>query len=90
MLRSGDTFTRVTLTIVPCMARVCSWKIMLSSFCSRRAILFCLVSCIKLLNNGLRLQSYTFFFVTLPSMMANLLRLGKKKNKFFCFALDFS
>ena len=30
------------------------------------------------------------FARTLPSKMANLLRLGKKKNKFFCFALDFS
>ena len=30
------------------------------------------------------------FLVTLPLGMANLLRLGKKKNEFFCFALDFS
>ena len=29
-------------------------------------------------------------FVTLPSKMAKLLRLGKKRNKFLCFALDFS
>jgi len=29
------------------------------------------------------------FVVTLPSKMAKLLCLGKKKNKFFCFALDF-
>ena len=29
-------------------------------------------------------------FVTLRSPSANLLRLGKKKKKFFCFALDFS
>jgi hypothetical protein len=29
-------------------------------------------------------------FVTLSSKMANLLRLGKKKKKFFCFALNFS
>jgi len=27
------------------------------------------------------------FFAT---KVANILRLGKKKNKFFCFALDFS
>ena len=30
------------------------------------------------------------FFVTLPSKMANLLRHGKKTNKFLCFALNFS
>ena len=30
------------------------------------------------------------FFVTLRPKVAKLLRLGKKKNKFFCFALDFS
>ena len=29
-------------------------------------------------------------FVTLPSKMAKLLRLGKKRNEFLCFALDFS
>ena len=30
------------------------------------------------------------FFVTLPSKMAKLLCLGKKRNQFLCFALDFS
>ena len=29
-------------------------------------------------------------FIPLPSKMAKILRLGKKKNEFFCFALDFS
>ena len=33
---------------------------------------------------------FSCFFVTLPSMTANLLRLGKKKELSFCFALDFS
>jgi len=36
------------------------------------------------------LRFYNFFLVTLPSMMANLLHLGKKRNTFLCFALDFS
>ena len=30
------------------------------------------------------------FFVTLPMDLAKLLRLGKKRNEFLCFALDFS
>ena len=46
MLRSGLIFTRVTLTITPCIMRVCDWKIRLNSFCSSRAMRFCLVSCI--------------------------------------------
>ena len=46
MLRSGLIFTRVTLTITPCIIRVCDWKIRLSSFCRSLEILFCLVSCI--------------------------------------------
>jgi len=29
-------------------------------------------------------------FVTLPMDLAKLLRLGKKRNEFLCFALDFS
>ena len=33
---------------------------------------------------------FAFFFVILPSKMANLLRLGIKKIKIFCSALDFS
>jgi len=33
---------------------------------------------------------FSRFFVTLPKKSAKLLRLGKKKNQFFCFALDFS
>ncbi|MBQ8948286.1 MAG: hypothetical protein IJ059_00655 [Prevotella sp.] len=33
---------------------------------------------------------FAHLFVTLPSKMANLLHLGKKRNKFLCFALDFS
>ena len=32
---------------------------------------------------------FTVFFVTLPSEMANLLRLGIKEIKNFCSALDF-
>ena len=35
-------------------------------------------------------RSALVFFVTLPSKMANLLRLDKKRNKFLCFVLDFS
>ena len=31
-----------------------------------------------------------FFFVTLPSKMAKILRFGKKRNEFLCFALNFS
>ena len=46
MLRSGDTRVRVTLTITPCINRVCDWKIRLNSFCRSRAMRFCLVSCI--------------------------------------------
>ena len=46
MLRSGDTRVRVTLTITPCIIRVCDWKIRLNSFCRSRAMRFCLVSCI--------------------------------------------
>ena len=36
------------------------------------------------------LSHFSRLFVTLPSEMANLLRLTKKKNNFFCPALDFS
>ena len=36
------------------------------------------------------LLHFSRFFVTLPSEMAKLLRLGKKRNEFLCFALDFS
>lgn len=57
MLRSGLTLTLVTLTITPCIERVCCWKITLSSFCSSRAILFCLVSCI-FFRIFVRLQRY--------------------------------
>ena len=32
----------------------------------------------------------SIFFVTLPIKLAKLLRLDKKRNKFLCFALDFS
>ena len=33
---------------------------------------------------------FYFFFVPLPLKIARLLRLGKKKKDFLCFALDFS
>ena len=36
------------------------------------------------------LLHFTRFFVTLSSATTKLLRLGKKRNKFLCFALDFS
>jgi len=34
-------------------------------------------------------SGFHFIFVPLPSKMANLLHLGKKRNQFLCFALDF-
>jgi hypothetical protein len=34
--------------------------------------------------------AFLSFFCNFAIKMAKLLRLGKKKNKFFCFALDFS
>ena len=37
-----------------------------------------------------RRKKYAFFFVTLRSKTAKLLRLGIKKIKIFCSALDFS
>ena len=46
MLKSGLILTRVTLTITPCIWRVCSWKIVASSFCNSLDMRFCLVSCI--------------------------------------------
>lgn len=48
MLKSGETLTRVTLTITPLMARVWLWKIRLNSFCRSLHIRFCRVSCIIL------------------------------------------
>ena len=39
---------RVTLTSTPCIMRVCVWKMLASSFWRRRAMRFCLVSCIIL------------------------------------------
>ena len=33
---------------------------------------------------------FLLFFVSLPSITTKLFRLGKKRNKFLCFALDFS
>ena len=32
----------------------------------------------------------TIFFCNIAIKMAKLLRLGKKRNEFLCFALDFS
>ena len=43
ILRSGLMRTMLTDTIVPWVLRVCAKKISLSSFCSRRLILFCRV-----------------------------------------------
>ena len=47
-------------------------------------------SCRNVTINDKRMLFCSRLFVTLPQKMANLLRLGKKKNIFFCFALDFS
>ena len=44
----------------------------------------------KKIIGGSKFFTLHSYFVTLPSSTAKLLRLGKKKNKFFCFALDFS
>ena len=44
-------------------------------------------------RNALIFQNPSFvtdFFRNFAIKMANLLRLGKKRNKFLCFALDFS
>ena len=56
------------------------------------------VTAAKIQNNNERnernkknlLSIIYYLFVTLPSEMAKLLRLGKKRNEFLCFALDFS
>ena len=41
-------------------------------------------------ENFVLLSIFRNFAIKDGELMANLLRLGKKKNKFFCFALDFS
>ena len=41
-------------------------------------------------KNELFLLIFHSFALTLPSKMAKILRLGKKRNGFFVFALDFS
>jgi len=57
-------------------------------------IVFHVVKIVFLKRFGIKTNEFVLFFtqlfVTLPIKSANLLRLGKKKNKFFCFALDFS
>ena len=65
--------------------------------CLHFAHLFVTLASPKLLAFGNANEKNEFFslhfahlFVTLPSKMANLLHLGKKRNKFLCFALDFS
>ena len=51
MLISGLIRTALTDTNTPGMALVCNRKISLSSFCNKRAILFCLVVSINFLRN---------------------------------------
>ena len=58
-----------------------------SSFASSLLVMTAIVMCAEMLKY---IWHFLRLFVTLPLKMANLLRLGKKRNNFLCFALDFS